>query len=150
MTPALDPEHPSPAYHCGRLLAVYDALQRAALGEVGAGVIQRYYGGALTNPAGVFGQLSRLAQTHLSKLEGGLAHIYESRIAEIHNGIRRRGDDAPSYPSALNLDDQAIFAIGFWHQTAAINRERTEAKAAKKTREANTNTRQSNHEENRS
>ncbi len=137
MDPALDPEHPSPAYHCGRLLAVYDSLQRAALGEVGAGIIQRYYGGALTNPSGVFGQLSRLAQTHLSKLEGGLAHIYDTRISEIHNGIRRRGDCPASYPPALNLDDQALFALGFWHQTAAINKEKAEAAAAKKAREAN-------------
>lgn len=137
MDPALDLEHPSPAYHCGRLLAVYDSLQRAALGEVGAGIIQRYYGGALTNPSGVFGQLSRLAQTHLSKLEGGLAHIYDTRISEIHNGIRRRGDCPASYPPALNLDDQALFALGFWHQTAAINKEKAEAAAAKKAREAN-------------
>jgi CRISPR-associated protein Csd1 len=137
MNPALDPEHPSPAYHCGRLLAIYDSLQRAALGDVGAGVVQRYYGGALTNPSGVFGQLSRLAQTHLSKLEGRLTHIYESRIAEIHNGIRRAGNFPASYPSALNLDDQALFALGFWHQIAATNKEKADASAAKKVREEN-------------
>ena len=135
MKPALDPEHPSRAYHCGRLLAAYDSLQRAALGDVGAGVVQRYYGGALTNPSGVFGQLSRLAQTHLSKLDGGLSHIYESRIAEIHNGIKREGDHPPSYPAALSLDDQALFALGFWHQIAATNKEIAEAAAAKKARE---------------
>lgn len=135
MKPALDPEHPSPAYHCGRLLAAYDSLQRAALGDVGAGVVQRFYGGALTNPSGVFGQLSRMAQTHLSKLEGGLCHVYEGRIAEIHNGINRQGDLPVSFPAALSLDDQALFALGFWHQVAATNREIAEASAAKKARE---------------
>lgn len=149
MDPALDPEHPSPAYHCGRLLAVYDFLQRAALGEVGAGVVQRYYGGALTNPSGVFGQLSRLAQMHLSKLEGGLAYIYGNRIAEIHNGIRRNDTCPASYPPALNLDDQAFFALGFWHQTAAINKERADATAAKKAREANTPSTETNQKESR-
>lgn len=132
MTPALDPEHPSPEYHCGRLLALYDALQRAALGDVGAGVVQRYYGGAISNPSGVFGQLSRLAHTHLSKLGGGLAHLYESQIAEAHNGIRRNADGPASYPQALDQDGQALFALGFWHQTADINREIAEAAAAKK------------------
>ena len=130
MKPALDPDHPSPAYHCGRLLAVYDSLQRQALGNVGAGVVQRYYGGALTNPAGVFGQLSRMAQTHLSKLEG-LAHVYKTRIGEIHNSIRSE-DGHPDFPPALSLEDQARFALGFWHQIAAINQEIAKAKAAKK------------------
>ena len=135
MKSALDPEHPSPAYHCGRLLAVYDSLQRDALGNVGAGIIQRYYGGALTNPSGVFGQLSRMAQTHLSKLEVGIARIVNDRIAEIHNGIKREGEYAAKYPSALDMDDQALFALGFWHQTSAINKERAKAAAAKKARE---------------
>lgn len=120
MQPALDPEHDSPAYHCGRLLAVYDNLQRAALGDVGAGVIQRYYGGALTNPQGVFGQLSRLAQTHLNKLEG-LSNYFVWLIGEIHNGIRREGERQAGYPTALDQDRQAMFALGFWHQTAWDN-----------------------------
>jgi CRISPR-associated protein Csd1 len=148
MKPALDIEHPSPVYHCGRLLAVYDSLQRAALGDVGAGVVQRYYGGALTNPSGVFGQLSRMAQTHLSKLEGGLTNIYENRIAEIHNGIRREGTRPASYPCALNLDDQALFALGFWHQIAATNKEKAEAAAAKRVREENAKNNQSTEKEN--
>jgi CRISPR-associated protein Csd1 len=120
MQPALDPEHNSPAYHCGRLLAVYDNLQRAALGDVGAGVIQRYYGGALTNPSGVFGQLSRMAQTHLNKLEG-LSSYFVWLIGDIHNGICRDGDRQAGYPPALDQERQAMFALGFWHQTAWDN-----------------------------
>ncbi|MER3422831.1 MAG: type I-C CRISPR-associated protein Cas8c/Csd1, partial [Nitrospiraceae bacterium] len=34
MYPYLNPDHPHPAYHCGRLLAVLARLQRAALGDV--------------------------------------------------------------------------------------------------------------------
>jgi len=37
----LNKEHPHPAYHCGRLLAVLARLQRAALGDVGAGILSR-------------------------------------------------------------------------------------------------------------
>lgn len=131
MTPALDPEHPSSAYHCGRLLAVYDDLQRAALGDVGAGVVQRFYGGALTNPAGVFGQLSRMSQAHLGKLGGGLATIYQKRIATIHDGIRAADGKHATYPRALNMEDQAFFALGYWHQIGSINKEREAAIAAK-------------------
>jgi len=150
MNSALDPEHPSAAYHCGRLLAVYDFLQRTALGDVGAGIVQRFYGGALTNPSGVFGQLSRMAQTYLAKLDGGRAYIYTERIAEIHNGIRKNGDKAATYPSALDLDGQALFALGFWHQIAAINKERADAIAAKKAKQVNkpseTNVEEENYE----
>jgi CRISPR-associated protein Csd1 len=148
MKSALDPEHPSAAYHCGRLLAVYDSLQRAALGDVGAGVVQRFYGGALTNPSGVFGQLSRMAQTHLSKLDGGLAHIYTERIAEIHNGITKTDNSFANYPSALDLEGQAFFALGFWHQTASDNKNKADAIAAKKAREKTENNRSNNEEDN--
>jgi CRISPR-associated protein Csd1 len=134
MTPALDPEHPCSAYHYGRLLAVYDDLQREALGDVGAGVVQRFYGGALTNPSGVFGQLSRMSQAHLGKLGGGLAQLFEMRIAEIHNGITAAEGAHPSYPTALNMEAQALFALGYWHQIGAINAERAAAIAAKKAR----------------
>ena len=148
MKSALDPEHPSAAYHCGRLLAVYDSLQRVALGDVGAGVVQRFYGGALTNPSGVFGQLSRMAQTHLSKLDGGLAHIYTERIAEIHNGITKIDNVSANYPSALDLEGQALFALGFWHQTAFDNKNKDDAIAAKKAREQAKNGGSSNEEDN--
>ena len=36
VNPYLNEDHPSPAYHCGRLMAVYARLQYAALGDVGA------------------------------------------------------------------------------------------------------------------
>lgn len=130
MQPALDPEHPSPAYHCGRLLAVYDSVQRIALGDVGAGVVQRNYGGAIVNPSGVLGRLSTLVTKHLDKIGGGLENTYENKIAEIHNGIKE------AYPSALDQEGQALFALGFWHQIAADNAEKVKNSAAKKARES--------------
>jgi len=147
MQPALDPEHPSAAYHCGRLLAVYDSLQRRALGDVGAGVIQRYYGGALANPSGVFAQLSRLAQSHLHK-ESVPTNFYKNRIAEIHNGIRREGDSPAEYPSALDLEDQALFALGFWHQIAATNKELADISAAKNADKEKSKSSKNNQEDN--
>lgn len=130
MQPALDPEHPSPAYHCGRLLAVYDKVQRVALGDVGAGVVQRNYGGAIVNPSGVLGRLSTLVTKHLDKIGGGLEHTYEAKIAEIHNGIKE------TYPAALDQEGQALFALGFWHQIASDNAEKAKNTAAKKARES--------------
>jgi len=73
MTTYLNPDHPAPAYHCGRLLAVLANLQRAALGDVGAGVVQRYYAAASQTPGLMLGRLVGNARNHLGKLEGGLA-----------------------------------------------------------------------------
>jgi hypothetical protein len=46
------------------------------------------------------------------------------------------------------LDDQALFALGFWHQTAKSNQEKAEAAAAKKAREEASKSNQSPKEEN--
>jgi CRISPR-associated protein Csd1 len=109
----LNREHPEPAYQCGRLLAVLASLQRAALGDVGAGVVQRYYVAASQTPGLTLGRLFHNAKNHLNKLEGGLAFWYEGQIAEIMSQIQDR------IPSTLNLDQQSLFALGYYQQIAA-------------------------------
>jgi len=113
MKPYLNEQHPSVAYQCGRLMAVLAALQRSALGDVGAGVVQRYYAAASTTPALVFGRLVRTSQFHLNKLEPGLAHWYEDRLANIWSRIR------DSVPKTLTLEQQSLFALGYYQQLAA-------------------------------
>lgn len=115
MQPYLNPEHPHPAYHCGRLLAVLARLQRAALGNVGAGVVQRYYTAASQTPGLIFGRLAANAKNHLGKLEGGLAFWYEDQIA----GIISRIKDA--VPRTLTLEEQSLFALGYYQQLALLN-----------------------------
>jgi CRISPR-associated protein Csd1 len=109
----LNKEHPESAYQCGRLLAVLAGLQRAALGDVGAGVVQRYYVAASQTPGLTLGRLFNNAKNHLNKLEGGLAYWYEDQIAEIMCRIQDR------IPSTLNLDQQSLFALGYYQQIAA-------------------------------
>jgi CRISPR-associated protein Csd1 len=115
--PGLTESLASPAYQCGRLMAVLAALQRAALGDVGADVIQRYYAAASTTPALVFGRLVRTAQFHLGKVkqEGpGLAWWYEERIAGVCTRIGK------SMPATLTLEEQSMFALGYYQQLAAL------------------------------
>lgn len=107
-------DHPSVAYQAGRLMAVLAAIQKAALGDVGAGVIQRYYAAASTTPALVFGRLIRQSQFHISKLDKGLAVWYERILADI---TVRLGDNLPS---ALDLEGQSLFALGFYQQMAVM------------------------------
>jgi len=111
MNPYLNEEHPSPAYHCGRMMATLAKLQQTALGDVGAGVVQRYYAAASTTPALVLGRLIRGGQFHLNKLESrGLAHWYEEKLASI---AARLGD---SMPQTLSLEEQSLFALGYYQQ----------------------------------
>ena len=114
MTPQLNPDHPAPAYHCGRLLAVFANLQRAALGDVGAGVVQRYYAAMSQSPGLMVGRLSANARNHLGKLEPKLAWWFENQISSV---MARLGDGAPRI---LDLEGQGLFALGYYQQLAAL------------------------------
>jgi CRISPR-associated protein Csd1 len=118
LKPALNAGLKHPAYQCGRLMAVLGKLQTSALGDVGAGVVQRYYAAASTTPALVFGRLIRGAQFHLNKLIGdqkrGFAFWYEQQISEICGQI------GTSMPGTLSLQDQSLFALGYYQQLSAL------------------------------
>lgn len=131
MTAYLNPDHPAAAYHCGRLLAVFANLQRAALGDVGAGVVQRYYVATSQTPGLVLGRLTSNARNHLGKLEGGLAFWYETKIADV---MSRLGDGAPRI---LDLEGQGLFALGYYQQIAAL---RAGSKSTNDTISTDTNT----------
>jgi CRISPR-associated protein Csd1 len=115
MSPYLNEEHPDPAYHCGRLLAVLAELQWTALGDVKAGVIQRYYAATSQAPALLIGRLIANAKNHLSTIAASrpkLAYWHEQRIADIMTHI---GDRAPR---TLDLERQSLFALGYYQQIA--------------------------------
>ena len=120
LKPVLNEDFPSPAYQCGRLMAMLAELQRAALGDVGAGVVQRYYAAASATPALVLGRLTRTSQFHLNKLEPGLAYWYESKIAGIWSQLK----EAP--PRTLSLEDQSLFAMGYYQQLASMRVKKSE------------------------
>lgn len=125
MEPYLNEEHPEAAYHCGRLLAVLARLQNAALGDVGAGVVQRYYAAASATPALVLGRLIRTSQFHLGKIDNPrLAYWYESQLASIWGRIEDR------VPSVLSLEQQSLFALGYYQQIAANRAPRATANTA--------------------
>ncbi len=112
VAPYLNENHPHPAYQCGRLMAVLAKLQRSALGDVGAGIVQRYYAAASSTPALVLGRLTRTSQAHLNKLQPGHAHWYENIIACIWGRIK------DYVPATLTLEEQTLFALGYYHQIA--------------------------------
>ena len=113
MSTYLNKEHPEPAYQCGRLLAMLASLQCSALGDVGAGIVQRYYVAASQTPGLTLGRLVANAKNHLNKLDGGLAYWYEDQIAEIWSRIK------DYVPKTLDLEQQTLFALGYYQQIAS-------------------------------
>ena len=113
---SLNREETNPAYRLGRLFAVYEGVQRAALPNINATIKDRYFGAASATPASVFPLLERNSANHIALLrkndKGGLAHWFEHEIDSILDGV----DTA--FPRSLRLEDQGRFAIGYHHQRA--------------------------------
>ena len=105
----------SPAYHCGRLMAVYAAIQNAAMPDVNVNLAQRYYISASTNPAFVIGKVSGMVQHYIPKLSKGQAVYFDRMLTEIYSNI---GDKA--IPTALTTEQQTEFALGYYQQRAEI------------------------------
>lgn len=97
-------------YRLGRFFAVLEAVQQKANPNINTTIKDRYFNSACATPALVFPTLLRLAQSHLSKIGGGAEVYYDKMITEL------LGDVTQSYPLRLDLQDQGIFQIGYYHQ----------------------------------
>ena len=114
----LNAENHNPAYLCGRLLAVLEAVQRATIPGANTTITDRFFGAASTAPASVFGPLLRGARSHLSKLRKerrGTFEALERKLDEIHSGI----SSLTGFPKILSLEQQGFFNLGYYHQRAA-------------------------------
>ena len=113
----LDQENPNPAYRCGRLLAVLEEAQRAAIPNLNTTVVDRFYGTASSAPASVFSRLLKGVQPHLAKLlrdNRGAHFAIQGRLEQILSGLSA---DA-AFPRILTLEEQGLFALGYYHQRA--------------------------------
>jgi CRISPR-associated protein Csd1 len=113
MKESLDPDNLSPAYICGRIFAVLEGIQRAALGkDINAGIRERFFTFASTSPSSAFGRLMKMTQNHLTKLKNekpGLAVTLDKELQNLFSSIN-------GFPMIFNLEEQGQFAIGYYHQ----------------------------------
>jgi len=113
MKPALDKDTPHGAYQLGRLFAVFEQVQRASHEfKLERTIRETMFSAASAKPQSVFGRLDRLNKHHLAKLTAASNRHFSDLIDEIHQKIT-----APTfYPSSLNLKEQSLFCIGYYHQ----------------------------------
>ncbi len=134
MTPKLDPKNDNSAYLCGRLLSVLEEIQQAAVPSANTTIVDRFYGTASSAPASVFGNLMRKCQNHLGKLRNtkkGAYYALQSQLEEVYSGLSE-------FPKILNIEEQGLFAIGYYHQRAASRAEARKRAKEKEESEATT------------
>jgi len=114
VTVSLDKSNLCPGYRLGRLFAALEKIQEEAQPGINATIRERYYGAASTTPVTVFPQLLKLKNHHLAKLTNpGRKVNLEKMLGEIFAGIDQ-------FPAHLTMEEQARFAIGYYHQRQAF------------------------------
>jgi len=114
---SLDSEKRDVPYLLGRLFAIFEKAQVDAMGgkEPNATIKDRYFGSASATPRAVFPVLFRLNQHHVSKGERG--GYYTKLIGEVTEHL-----PAENLPTHMRLEEQGLFAIGYYHQRNAFFR----------------------------
>ena len=112
LTMSLDKDNTNIGYRLGRLFAMLEKIQEIANPGINTTIRDKFYASASATPRAVFGNLIRLSGHHLSKLDSekkGLRIWLEKQVEEIMSEIS-------SFPAHLSLEEQGMFAIGYYHQ----------------------------------
>ena len=127
---AVRPEHRT-AFLCGRLLAVLDHIHNEAHeAKSASSPATRLYGAASKTPALAFPQLCQLVRHHLDKLSKYDRDRFQDGVpaAKRADGEKEDFDGLSdvvaqlkeaaggAFPRMLSLEEQGVFAIGFYHQ----------------------------------
>ena len=109
---SLDEANTQVPYLLGRLFAVLERLQAEAEGDVHTTLRDRYFGVASRAPALIFPTLLQRSVHHTAKLGRPRGdHWTEWIKARIMGAL-----PAFPLPRALSLEEQGLFAIGYYHQ----------------------------------
>ncbi|WP_363551352.1 type I-C CRISPR-associated protein Cas8c/Csd1 [Caldifermentibacillus hisashii] len=115
----LDQARITPPYLCGRLFAVLEAVQYEAV-KGNDTIASRFYAAASSTPRTIFGLLMRNSKWHLSKISKenkGYEVRYQQRIQLITGQLKE-------FPAVLDLQGQAEFALGYYHERQDIYKKR--------------------------
>lgn len=115
-----NPEYHSNAYYCGAMMAIFENIQQAAMPDVKATIMQRFYASAIQTPALVIGRLSKMSVHHLKMMENqGLADKFKKEMEEISTHMEGK------LPAVLSLEEQSEFALGYYQMSAKQTKEQS-------------------------
>ncbi len=101
------------AYTFGKLFALYELIQKVALGQdINSGIAERYFTSACTTPSRALGKIGDLGKKHISKISKEkkvLSRYYEKELAKMMPNIK----DLPTF---FSLEARAKFIIGYYSQ----------------------------------
>jgi CRISPR-associated protein Csd1 len=120
ITVSLDLSNTHVAYRLGRLFAVFERVQEsAAERDLNKTIRDAYFGAAMSTPRAVFPRLIRLNQHHLrdlKRIRPKSAAYFDGLLLEINSELQP--DSA--FPPVFKLEQQGIFALGYYHQRQAF------------------------------
>ncbi|MGE5633428.1 MAG: type I-C CRISPR-associated protein Cas8c/Csd1, partial [Caulobacteraceae bacterium] len=118
LTMSLNEKSQNNAYLLGRLFALLEkAQENAAEGKLNSTIKDRYFSTASASPGLVFPTLLRLSQHHIEKSDRN--RWVEIKMGEIMDGLN-------TFPAHLNIEEQGVFILGYYHQREAFFRKNTE------------------------
>lgn len=146
VSPTMNVDERNRGYLLGRMFACVERMQVLALGEVGAGVTDRYFSAACASPQAVFPRLLKTEVHHFRKARegrfGGSARWLHRQIDDLasslvgeSNGMqegetveaflrRSAGHQLVGFPAFLPLPEQGLFVLGYHQQRAEFFRKR--------------------------
>lgn len=102
------------AYLLGRLFALLENVQMtSAGGSLNTTIKDQYLNSMCSTPSLVLANLLKLKESHMKKLrrdKTGLAIVLEQQIVEIIDRLEIE------IPRQLNVEEQAVFMLGYYHQ----------------------------------
>lgn len=106
------------SYVLGRMFSLLENIQQGANPGINTTIKERYFNSACATPASVFPILLKLANTHLSKLDGGKAVYFKKKIGALMDKIMMPDEGIP-FPARLTLEEQGAFILGYYQETQA-------------------------------
>ena len=111
----LNTETNDQAYLLGRMFSMLENIQEASAGgTLNTTIKDQYLNSMCSTPALVMAQLLKLKESHMKKLKRdkpGLAIKLEQQLTEIVSRLEI------NIPTQLSLEEQAVFMLGYYHQT---------------------------------
>ena len=118
LTVSLNENSINTGYRLGRLFSLLEKAQETANPGINATIKDRYFLTASASPGSVFPVLMRLSQHHLNKLNSKWLEIEIGKVVEEIN----------NFPAHLNMDEQGLFILGYYHQRQSFFKKKGDVK----------------------